>query len=254
MTASDPRGARTGRSPLIALGSAAVIAVYAAGYLRTRDVAVALELEVAARRAAGRDRPESLSAANPLAEVRVLMDSAAAAGQRPSGPRTGLQTDDSSRFPAAGSKPRRQPKPVATAETTATGGAPQIPAPPDSTPKPQVPVIPEYVPPSAPAKLAADTAAAAPRVIKPLRDGAFYGYGSSRHGDLEVRLEINSGKIVYAEISKCMTRWPCTWIEKLPGQVIERQTADVDVVSGATVSSDAFYMAVMDALSASRGK
>jgi len=35
----------------------------------------------------------------------------------------------------------------------------------------------------------------------------------------------------------------------LPPQVVERQSAEVDYVSGATQSANAFYFAVVDALS-----
>ena len=34
----------------------------------------------------------------------------------------------------------------------------------------------------------------------------------------------------------------------LPGQVVSRQSADVDYVSGATQSTQAFYMAIVQAL------
>ncbi len=35
----------------------------------------------------------------------------------------------------------------------------------------------------------------------------------------------------------------------LPGQVVSRQSPNVDYVSGATQSTDAFYYAIVDALS-----
>jgi uncharacterized protein with FMN-binding domain len=42
-------------------------------------------------------------------------------------------------------------------------------------------------------------------------------------------------------------------IELLPGQVVARQSPDVDYVSGATQSADAFYEAVLAALQKARG-
>jgi uncharacterized protein with FMN-binding domain len=36
---------------------------------------------------------------------------------------------------------------------------------------------------------------------------------------------------------------------KLPPQIVERQSPDCDFVSGATESADAFYYAIVDALS-----
>ena len=59
---------------------------------------------------------------------------------------------------------------------------------------------------------------------------------------------IKEGRIVGAVISECLTRYSCSWIAALPGQVIERQSPEVDFVSGATQSTDAFYYAVVEAL------
>ena len=63
---------------------------------------------------------------------------------------------------------------------------------------------------------------------------------------------VENGKLLTAGITQCLTRYSCSWIEQLPPQVISRQSADVDYVSGATQSSDAFSDAVADALSKAR--
>jgi uncharacterized protein with FMN-binding domain len=76
----------------------------------------------------------------------------------------------------------------------------------------------------------------------------FYGWGTSRHGDIEAKVEIRDGRIISAEVSQCLTRYSCSWISHLPGQVVTRQSADVDYVSGATQSANAFYYAVIEAL------
>src|SRR5436190_171654 len=55
-------------------------------------------------------------------------------------------------------------------------------------------------------------------------------------------------KVAPATIAKCLTRYSCSWIDSLLPQVSERQTAEVDWVSGATESSDAFHQALADAL------
>ena len=93
---------------------------------------------------------------------------------------------------------------------------------------------------------AADAAAAAPVSY---RDGMYLGRGTSRHGDIEALVEINNGRIVSAVISQCLTRYSCSWISALPPQVVARQSPDVDYVSGATQSANAFYYAVLQALS-----
>ena len=52
-----------------------------------------------------------------------------------------------------------------------------------------------------------------------------------------------------ASIAQCWTRYSCSWVSHLPGQVVSRQSPDVDYVTGATQSANAFYWAIIDALS-----
>ena len=59
---------------------------------------------------------------------------------------------------------------------------------------------------------------------------------------------IEDGRIASATIAQCLTRYSCDVIAKLPPQVAQRQSPDVDYVSGATQSTDAFYYAVVEAL------
>jgi uncharacterized protein with FMN-binding domain len=84
------------------------------------------------------------------------------------------------------------------------------------------------------------------------KDGTYSGWGSSRHGDIQASVQIANGEIVNAWISQCLTNYSCSWIERLPPQVITRQSAEVDYVSGATQSTNAFYSAVVGALRAAR--
>ena len=81
------------------------------------------------------------------------------------------------------------------------------------------------------------------------RDGTYVGSGSSRHGGIEATVVITGGKIVSTRITQCLTRYSCSWIAQLPGEVVARQSAKVDMVSGATDSSRAFIQAVTNALS-----
>ena len=59
---------------------------------------------------------------------------------------------------------------------------------------------------------------------------------------------IEGGRILSANISQCRTRYSCSVIDRLIPQVAQRQSPDVDYVSGATQSADAFYGAVVEAL------
>jgi uncharacterized protein with FMN-binding domain len=80
------------------------------------------------------------------------------------------------------------------------------------------------------------------------RDGTYRGFGTSFHGDIEAEVTIEGGDIVLASIYKCQTRYPCDIIEHLTLQVLDRQSAEVDNVSRATESADAFSSAIASAL------
>lgn len=80
------------------------------------------------------------------------------------------------------------------------------------------------------------------------KDGLYSGWGTSRHGDIEAYVEIKGGKITSAFIGECLTQYSCSWIAKLPPMVLQAQSAEIDYISGATHSSNAFYYAVANAL------
>ncbi len=80
------------------------------------------------------------------------------------------------------------------------------------------------------------------------KDGTYTGTGTSRHGSITASVVVQGGKIVSANITQCGTRYPCSDIATLPGQVVTRQSATVDFVSGATDSSQAFQGAIKNAL------
>jgi uncharacterized protein with FMN-binding domain len=84
------------------------------------------------------------------------------------------------------------------------------------------------------------------------RDGSYSGWGSCRHGDIQASVTIQGGKIASVAITQCLTRYSCSWISDLPNQVVTRQSPEVDYVSGASQSTDAFYGAVASALSKAR--
>ncbi len=123
--------------------------------------------------------------------------------------------------PAAASASASAAAPAADAATTATeGGAPAADAPPK--PGDAVPIV--------------------------YKDGNYLGWGSCRHGQIQAHIIIENGKITSSSIAKCLTRYSCSWIKPIVPQVVQRQSPDVDYISGATESSDAFYYAVVAAL------
>jgi uncharacterized protein with FMN-binding domain len=98
------------------------------------------------------------------------------------------------------------------------------------------------------AELVAQVAKQLPGGKQAWKDGTYLGWGRCRHGDLQASVIILHGRIIFASISQCFTRYSKNVIAQLPGQVVARQSADVDQVSRATESSDAFYYAVTEAL------
>jgi uncharacterized protein with FMN-binding domain len=222
------------RHNLVAIGTAAVLTVYTAGYARTRD---------AARRFAEAD----LAARRPIAPGRPVVDSASA---QPSDVNETPTPTPVTEKPVAVTVPTPPPPSgSASAPTSATSvdSAPAKEPQRDSTPV--APTEPAVTPltqatDTTTTPPAADTAAKHPL----LKDGEYYGWGTSRHGDIQAGIEIKGGRISGAWVQQCLTRYSCSWIAALPGQVVARQSPEVDYVSGATQSTNAFYYAVVEAL------
>jgi uncharacterized protein with FMN-binding domain len=82
------------------------------------------------------------------------------------------------------------------------------------------------------------------------RDGTYTGWGTSRHGDIKAQVVIRNGRIAESSVASCETRWPCDVISSIIPQPVERQNADVDRVSRATESTNAYYYALVAALDA----
>lgn len=82
------------------------------------------------------------------------------------------------------------------------------------------------------------------------KDGVYYGQGSNRIGSIQVAVTIKQGKISACDIVRCTTHYRQSYIDPvLPQQVLDRQSSEVDLVSGATRSSEDFIVAVQQALS-----
>src|SRR5260370_39387561 len=81
------------------------------------------------------------------------------------------------------------------------------------------------------------------------RDGTYTGAGTSRRGNVDVSVTIQSGRIANVTISSVTTQYPVSRIASPPSQVVSRQSSQVDNISGATYSAQAFSLAVQAALS-----
>jgi uncharacterized protein with FMN-binding domain len=82
------------------------------------------------------------------------------------------------------------------------------------------------------------------------RDGSFSGHGDSPHGDIDVRVVIKDGRIVTATIEACNTRYRCELIDPMVHQTVVTQSSNVDYISRATESSEAYYEGLVEALNA----
>lgn len=248
------------RGNLVTLGSAAVFTVYSAGYFRTREAAARFAGESVQRHAAVAATPapnagnadvHADTLASSSARLPVMQLSSAPRGESPSDKRSApiaapVTTHEADSSPAPAPSAAVSPAPAAAAASVPSeqGAVTAPPAAPATVAAPAAPVAPT---PASP--VAVDSAApAAASVDGQLKDGTYYGWGTSRHGDIQASVEIKSGKIVGAYIAQCLTRYSCSWISALPPQVLQRQSAEVDYVSGATQSSNAFYYAVAEAL------
>lgn len=203
---------------LVALSSSAILTVYSIGYVRTRTAAQRID-------AAERPRvtiPISSPASQPVAPAVV----------------SGTSTVKPVASAPAKPKPTRQsPRPAVPSVTSIPVG----------TQQPTLAAVTAEPPLASP-----PTPPATPAPAAPLKDGTYSGWGTSRHGDIEATVVIENGRIASASIAQCLTRYSCSLIAHLQGQVVTRQSPDVDYVSGATQSTNAFYDAVVNALAKAR--
>jgi uncharacterized protein with FMN-binding domain len=234
---------------LVTLSSAAILAVYAAGYIKTKAAAEQLDAADLGRRpqmpapaTAGEDAtpPPIEPTAPPVTPTGALSPAvvAKAPGSKDPGLRkaesktakedSGLKKDalsPGSEDPGLRKASSEPAKPTAEAPPAAA------PATPPATTPPEPPATPALLMPK-----------------ESYKDGTYLGWGTSRHGDIQASVTVTDGRIVAASIAQCWTRYSCSWVAHLPPQVIARQSPEVDYVSGATQSANAFYWAVIDAL------
>jgi len=219
------------------------MAVYAAGYERTQSAAEQLEAQSAVRRPIARSADRPAVAAAPSAPAVRAPD------QREPAPEVAVLAHPSPAYPSPAHP--SEPAPVVTAPpqpktdvTPAAPVTPEQPVVPAPAPAPAA-IVAAPTPAPAPVAPAAQAPAQAAAVYK---DGTYKGWGTCRHGDIEAQVVIEGGRITSASISQCLTRYSCDVIGRLPPQVVQRQSAEVDYVTGATQSANAFYYAVLGAL------
>jgi len=248
---------------LVAAGAAAVLAVYSAGYARTRSAADKLDAQSAERRPGGQEgrgpapSHDDLTAGSPAGNPSATLASSSAHSTVQSHEERASDSRSAANIPAANQAPSKQTAPPTSEQTKADATpvtpTPQATIPAPVTPAPAAPPVqmtmavtpsPVVTPPAPVAPPPQPTAPAAPKY----KDGTYTGWGTSRHGAIQAEVIIEGGRIISANISQCLTRYSCSVIGRLPPEVPQRQSAEVDYVSGATQSTNAYYYAVTEAL------
>lgn len=241
-------------SGLVALSSAAIVAVYTAGFLRTKAAAAKMDAADLGRRpslpapadAGTSSSPAPIEPPADFAPAPTTVAAPVVTVPKPAAVVTANSAAATTSAPAA-------PQPV-TAETTGTAAAATATAPATSsqtTTTDTTAVATTATPPPATPTPPTESAPAAPTPPMPkehYKDGVYTGWGTSRHGDIQASVTIEYGRITAASIAQCRTRYSCSWVAHLPAQIVARQSPDCDYVSGATQSANAFYWAVVDAL------
>ena len=257
---------------LVALSSAAVLSVYGAGYMRTKAAAERFSDEPA-------QRPARVPALSP---APASPNAAPAAVAAPAPARIPSEVNPAASATAGVSAQRAEAATTASKIQTTAADTKTATAVVQVIPQPAAPVVRADAAVSAPEPAATSSSAAAapapmavesagqalsslPTAALPsvaassapasqYKDGTYTGWGTCRHGDIQARVVIAGGRIASATIAQCLTRYSCSWISPLPPQVVVRQSPETDYVSGATQSTNAFYYAVIEALTAAKTK
>jgi uncharacterized protein with FMN-binding domain len=208
--------------PLVALSSAAIVAVYTAGYVRTRAAADRFDQPSEPRRPSRPIAPRAPEA--PRVEGRVVIPPPATAPVL--SPRTPAAPRKAAAPTAAAAAPLLPPSDVVAPGALIDQVVQELARPDVEAPPPEPPAV----------------------ARGQYKDGSYTGWGSCRHGDIQASVVVDGGRIVSAKVVQCLTRYSCNWIEPLYPQVAQRQNAEVDYISGASESSDAFHDAVAEAL------
>lgn len=87
-----------------------------------------------------------------------------------------------------------------------------------------------------------------PQVKRIYKDGTFNGMGQNRRGSIAVAVTLKNDKITNVQISNFAMHYSESDVVGLPGEVVQKQNAQVTNVSGATYSTQAFADAVQTAL------
>ena len=81
-----------------------------------------------------------------------------------------------------------------------------------------------------------------------LKDGVYKGRANGYKGPVHVEVTVKEGKISAVKVMKCQDRFARRVVKEIPRRIVEADSTEVDVISGATVTSRAVQKAVRNAL------
>lgn len=84
--------------------------------------------------------------------------------------------------------------------------------------------------------------------VSTIEDGTYIGEYNSGRWSNQVKVTVKEHKITKIDIVKDVVFPKPEWTEQLISRVIEKQNTDVDVVSGATITSKAYLKSIENAL------
>jgi uncharacterized protein with FMN-binding domain len=85
-----------------------------------------------------------------------------------------------------------------------------------------------------------------------LKDGVYAGQSNGYAGPVRVAVTVKDGRISAVEVTSCRDKFARRVVKEMPRRIVKAGSAEVDVVSGATISSRAVKRAVDQALEQAR--
>jgi len=84
--------------------------------------------------------------------------------------------------------------------------------------------------------------------VAELKDGIYAGKAKGYKGPVSVAVTVKEGMISQVEIIESLENRPRSALKDIPRRIVKENSTDVDVVSGATITSAAIKSAVCQAL------
>ncbi len=141
------------------------------------------------------------------------------------------------------------------ADTTTSGSAAATPVP--TTSPDSVPTASATASPSASGGTSTSTGSTAD---SGLTDGTYTGQAANtRYGPVQVRITVSGGKITAVDVPEYPTTNPRdaqinrTAVPRLVSETLAAQSSDIDMVSGATYTSDGYLQSLQSAIDEARG-